>query len=507
MTAVGAFPNAKRQATVCGAYTATAANGSVSDAPADDPGLLSAAQTSLLIDQYELAMAASYLERRMNQPSIFELFVRELPPGRDWLLVAGLGPALRMVSEMRFGDQELRYLERSGFRPALLRFLERFQFSGQVDAIPEGTVVFAGEPLVRVTAPRIEAQLLETLLLNQINFQTAIATKAARIVLAAGGGEVGAGHRVIDFSPRRDHGADAAMKAARAAGIAGVRGTSNVAAAMRYGMSPVGTMAHSYVMSFADEQHAFEAFMQDTPENAIMLVDTYDTLNGVRHAIAASRVTGVQLKGVRLDSGDLLALSRATRALLDEAGMQHTAIVASGDLEEHQIAKLVRLRAPIDMWGVGTELGTSKDAPALGGVYKLVADAAPDGGWHPVWKRSPAKATIPGPKQVFRTFRDRTMTSDLVAEATEQCTGLALLEPFVARGEVIRRESLQTLRMRASENLRSLPRALRHPEPQGAAPYRVVFSERLVRLSNASTSIAECQLATVLRPRGRLQIN
>lgn len=452
-------------------------------ASADDPGLLSPAQTSLLIDQYELAMAASYLARGMNQTAIFELFVRELPSGRDWLLVAGLGPALRLVSEMRFGAEELRYLESVGFRPPLLDFLERFHFSGEIDAIPEGTVVFAGEPLVRVTGPRIEAQLLETILLNQINFQTAIATKAARVVLAAGGGEVGAGERVIDFSPRRDHGVDAAMKAARAAAIAGCTATSNVAAAMRYGMVPVGTMAHSYVMSFVDEQRAFESFMQDTPENAIMLVDTYDTLEGVRHAIAAARRTGVALKGVRLDSGDLDSLSRGARALLDGAGMHDATIVASGDLEEHQIARLVADGAPIDMWGVGTELGTSRDAPALGGVYKLVADVDPAGsGWRPVWKRSPAKATIPGPKQVFRSYRDGTMIGDLVAEASERCAGRPLLERFVERGELCRREPLSSLRQRAAEQLGALPPRLRRLQQAPAAPYPVTYSEQLLAL-------------------------
>ena len=454
--------------------------------PADDPGLLSAAQASLLIDQYELTMAASYLKRGMNEPAIFELFVRELPPRRDWLLLAGLGPALRIVAEMRFADPELRYLETLGFRPTLLDFLERFRFSGRIDAIPEGTVVFAGEPLVRVTGPRVEAQLLETLLLNQINFQTAIATKAARVVLAAGGGEPGAGKHVIDFSPRRDHGIDAAMKAARAAAIAGVRGTSNVAAAMRYGMTPVGTMAHSYVMSFADEQQAFVAFMEDTPENTILLVDTYDTLEGVRHAIAAARQTGLALHGVRLDSGDLLALSRAVRGLLDEAGMRDTAIVASGDLEELQIARLVAASAPIDTWGVGTELGTSRDAPALGGVYKLVADATAGGsGWRPVSKRSPAKATIPGPKQVFRSFRAGTMIGDLVAEASERRAGQPLLECFVRDGELVRREPLETLRARAVAGLGSLPAELRHAEGRGQAPYPVTYSKRLLRLAPA----------------------
>ncbi len=450
-------------------------------APADDPGLLTAAQTSLLIDQYELTMAASYLERGMNRPAVFELSVRRLPPQRHWLLVAGLGPALRLIAQLRFGDAELRYLESLGFRPELLRYLERFRFSGDIDAMPEGTVAFAGEPLVRVTAPRVEAQLLETLLLNQINFQTTIATKAARVVLAAGGGDVGAGERVIDFSPRRDHGIDAAMKAARSAAIAGVRATSNVAAAMRYGLQPAGTMAHSYVMSFADEQEAFEAFMRDVPRSTILLVDTYDALDGVRHAIAASRATGVPLGGVRIDSGDLLALSREARELLDEGGLNEAIIVVSGDLEEREITRLVAAGAPIDAWGVGTELGTSRDAPALGGIYKLVADMAADGAsWRPVWKRSPAKDSVPGPKQVFRGFSDATMTGDLVAEASERRPGRPLLERFVAGGEQLRRESLGALRARASDGLAALPAELRDPTAERPRPYPVRYSQRLL---------------------------
>jgi nicotinate phosphoribosyltransferase len=253
---------------------------------------------------------------------------------------------------------------------------------------------------------------------------------------------------------------------------------------MRYGMRPVGTMAHSYVMSFADEQEAFRTFMEDTPENAIMLVDTYDTLEGVRHAIAASRQTGVKLKGVRLDSGDLLSLSRSARALLDEADMRDAQIVASGDLEEHQIAKLVAASAPIDIWGVGTELGTSRDAPALGGVYKLVADAAPAGaGWRPVWKRSPAKATIPGPKQVFRSFAAETMTGDLVAEASERRPGRPLLERFIEQGRLMRREPLAALRTRATDNLGALPAELRDAETRSPAPYPVTYSELLLALT------------------------
>ena len=459
-----------------------AATSRLSSVPADDPGLLTVAETSLLIDQYELAMAASYQAQGMNSVAIFELFVRELPPGRDWLLAAGLGPALRMISGLRFGQRELRFLERTGFTAPLLYYLERFSFSGDIDASPEGTIVFAGEPLVRVVAPRIEAQLLETLLLNQINFQTAIATKAARIVLAAGGGEPGAGEHVIDFSPRRDHGVDAAIKAARAAGIAGVTGTSNVAAAMRYGLTPVGTMAHSYVLSFASEQEAFEVFMRHTPDNAILLVDTYDTIDGVRHAIAAAQATRIPLRGVRLDSGDLLSLSRATRVLLDEAGLTQTAIVASGDLEEHQIAALVAAGAPIDTWAVGTELGPSRDAPALGGVYKLVADAAANGcGWRPVWRRSPAKATIPGPKQVWRRYRDGTMCGDLVTEASESAPGRPLLVPFVRSGQILRRETLSAMQTRTLSELRALPPELRQPEHVSLEAYPVRYSRRLLQ--------------------------
>jgi nicotinate phosphoribosyltransferase len=447
---------------------------------ADDPGLLSPAETALLIDQYELSMADSYLRRGMNDPAVFELFVRELPAGRDWLLAAGLGPALRLVREMRFGRHELSYLREIGFGAPLLRFLRRFRFSGEIDAMPEGTIAFAGEPLVRVTAPRVEAQLLETILLNQINFQTAIATKAARVVLAAGGGRPGFGGRVIDFSPRRDHGVDAAMKAARAAAIAGVQSTSNVAAAMRYGLQPAGTMAHSYVMAFSQEQQAFEAFMQDMPENTIMLVDTYDTLEGVRHAIAAAHATRLPLKGVRLDSGDLLSLSRAARDLLDRAGMSQTQILASGDLEEHHIAQLVEAGAPIDLWGVGTELGTSRDAPALGGVYKLVAGATPGAdGWRAVWKSSPGKATVPWPKQVFRQYRAARMSRDVIAEASERRAGRPLLERFVERGQQVRHEPLAALRERALRELSTLPARLQQPE--STTPYPVAYSPRLRR--------------------------
>ena len=426
---------------------------------ADDPGLLSPAETSLLIDQYELAMAASYHRRGMNEEAVFELFVRRLPPQRDWLLAAGLGPAMSLVTAMRYGPRELEYLASIGFEQSFLDHLAGLRFTGDVDAVPEGTVVFEGEPLVRVTAPRIEGQLLETLLLNQINFQTAIATKAARLVIAIGGGKPDREGKLIDFSPRRDHGVDAAMKAARAAAIAGAGGTSNVAAAMRYGLRPVGTMAHSYVMSFAQEQDAFVAFMEDLPHNTVMLVDTYDTVAGVQRAIAAARTVGVPLMGVRIDSGDMLELSRAARDLLDKAGMREAMVIASGDLDEEPIRQLVAAGAPIARWGVGTALGTSSDAPALGGVYKLVADCAEDRTWRLTVKRSPDKATLPGPKQVFRRYEGGRMRGDVLATDGEQLPGTPLLVPVMRDGSRVGAESMEDLRGRALGELEALPDA------------------------------------------------
>jgi nicotinate phosphoribosyltransferase len=442
---------------------------------ANDPGLLTPAQTSLLTDQYELAMASSYLGRGMNELAVFELFARHLPARRRWLLVAGLGPALAIVREMEFGEEELAYLRLLGFGGAFFEYLARFRFSGDVDAMPEGTIAFAGEPLVRVTAPRIEAQLLETLLLNQINFQTMVASKAARIALAAGG-RAPAGERLVDFSPRRDHGTDAAMKAARAAAIAGSSGTSNLAAAMRYGLTPTGTMAHSYVMSFEREEDAFRAFMEDFPGNAVMLVDTYDTVEGVRRAISAARATGVSLAGVRLDSGDLLDLSKKTRVLLDESGMTEARIVASGDLEENHIAALTAAGAPIDSFGVGTDLGTSRDSPVVNGVYKLVAHRV-GGSWRDVRKRSPEKATVPGAKQVLRDYVDGEMRGDVIARVEEQLPGRPLLLPFVRGGRLVHEETIEQMRARARAELLALPPNLRELDGE-EHPYPVGYSER-----------------------------
>jgi nicotinate phosphoribosyltransferase len=446
----------------------------------NDPGLLGPAEVSLLIDLYELTMSASYLERGMNDPAVFELFARRLPHNRDWLLAAGVGPTLQLVQALRFGQAELDYLRSLGlFAEGFLDYLREFRFSGDVDAIPEGTACFANEPLVRVTGPLIEAQLLETLLLNQINFQTMIATKAARVVLAAGGGEPGAGERVVDFSPRRDHGIDAAMKVARSAAVAGCGGTSNVAAAMRYGLRPVGTMAHSYILSFDTEEEAFRSFIEYFPEGSVILVDTYDTLEGVLRAVAAAREADVELAGVRLDSGDLLELSRTARRVLDEAGMTDVRIAASGDLAEDRIAALVAAEAPIDLWGVGTDLGTSRDSPVLNGVYKLVARGQ-GGRWRGVWKRSADKSTVPWPKQVFRRSGEGgTMEGDVIGAADEELAGEPLLAPAMRGGEIVRRESLEEIRKRAAAQLAALPEGLRRPASIDGEAYPVSYSERL----------------------------
>src|SRR4051812_18101488 len=452
-------------------------------ADANDPGLLTPAETSLLTDRYEITMAASYHRLGRNETAVFEQFARRLPPNRDWLVACGLGPTLRLISEMRFGPAELEYLSTLQCSDEFLGYLADFRFSGDIDAMPEGTIAYADEPIVRVTAPLIEAQLLETLLLNQINFQTMIATKAARIVLAADG----RGESVIDFSPRRDHGIDAAMKVARASAVAGFGGTSNVAAAMRYGLTPVGTMAHSYVLSFESEEEAFECFMRSNPDNSVLLVDTYDTAEGIRRAMRASRTTGVTLAGIRLDSGDIPALAREARRLLDAEGFEDTQIVASGDLEEHRIAEMCRADVPVDVWGVGTEVGTSRDSPVVNGVYKLVADKRGDR-WRGVAKLSAAKETLPGAKQVFRRFEDGEMTEDVVGTAEEELDGERLLVPAMRGGEIVATETLGQMRARSQRSVASLPVALRSPGEKPAFPVR--HSDTLRRAADTAAGSA-----------------
>jgi nicotinate phosphoribosyltransferase len=348
---------------------------------------------ALHTDLYELNMAASYLRRGMEQEATFSLFVRNLPARRGFLVAAGLEPCLDFLEGFRFEEEDLAYLRDGlGFPAETVRRFEDVRFAGEVWAIPEGRVVFADEPLMEITAPIAVAQLVETYLLNVVTFQTTIASKAARCRLAA------RDRQIVDFAFRRTQGADAAMAVARTTAMVGFAATSNVEAARRYGLRTSGTMAHSYIESFPSEADAFRAFAEDFPDRTTFLVDTYDTPNGVRTAIEVIRELGLaDSLAVRLDSGELESLSRKARALLDDAGMGHVRIFASGGLDELEVDRLVQAGAPIDAFGVGTRVGVSADAPYLDSVYKLVEF---DG--RPVLKLSEAKATEPGRKQVFR---------------------------------------------------------------------------------------------------------
>ncbi|MDQ1360735.1 MAG: nicotinate phosphoribosyltransferase [Acidimicrobiaceae bacterium] len=346
----------------------------------------------LLTDLYGLNMAASYLRRGMDQDATFSLFVRQLPTSRGFLVAAGLGDCLDHLEQFCFAGDDLDYLATIGFDAAALDAFARVRFTGEVRAVSEGRVVFANEPLLEVTAPIAEAQLVESFLLNQVTMQTTVATKAARCVMAAGHIDL------VEFGFRRAQGIDAGLAVARLAVMVGFVGTSNVEAARRFGLTPVGTMAHSYVEAFPSELEAFRSFAQDLAGQSTFLVDTYDTVGGVGHAIEAIRSLGLDQRGaIRIDSGDLVAMSRRARSLLDGAGLPEVRIFVSGGLDEFALEALVDSRAPIDAAGVGTRMATAADAPYVDSAYKLVAF---DG--RGVVKLSEDKETLPGPKQVYR---------------------------------------------------------------------------------------------------------
>ncbi|HZD01968.1 MAG TPA: nicotinate phosphoribosyltransferase [Actinomycetes bacterium] len=361
--------------------------------PVEDRGRGSGRRGGLLTDLYELSMAAVYLRGGVVGPATFSLFVRALPRERGFLVAAGLEDCLAFLERFGFAADELEWLGGTlGLDDATLEAVAGLRFGGDVWAVPEGRVVLAGEPLLEVTAPIAEAQLVETALLNEVTFQTAVAAKAARCRLAAKGADL------VDFAFRRTQGVDAAMAVARVSAMVGFAATSNVAAARRYGLRVAGTMAHSFIEAFPDEHAAFSAFAAMFPQRSTFLVDTYDTAGGVRTAIRVIGELGLREGlGVRLDSGDLAELAVMARRLLDQAGLQRVRIVASGGLDEHAIARLVAVGAPIDGYGVGTRVGVSADAPYLDTAYKLVQF-----GSRPVMKLSPGKVSAPGPKQVFR---------------------------------------------------------------------------------------------------------
>lgn len=433
----------------------------------------------LTTDVYELTMAASYLRRAMRGPATFSLFLRRLPADRGFVVAAGLDDCLRFLEDFHFEPDELDYLSELGFDDEMIDRFRRLRFTGSVRAVLEGRVVFANEPILEVTAPIAEGQLVETYLLNQITFQSAIATKAARCRIAAGGADL------IDFSFRRTHGVEAALKAARASAIAGFTATSNTAAARRYGLRATGTMAHSYVQAFRSESDAFAAFAVDFPGRVTFLVDTYDTLSGVAHAIDVIRRQGLSGQlAIRLDSGDLRGLSIASRRLLDEAGLARVRIVASGDLDEYEIERLVQGSAPIDAYGVGTRMGVSADAPYLDSVYKLVAF-----GGRPVMKLSPGKATQPGAKQVFRTSAPGDIGPDLLASAEEPAPdGMEpMLVPVMEGGRYLDppRHSVAAARARLEADLVDLPaHTLRLTSP---TPVTVEISAALQSLATRAS--------------------
>jgi nicotinate phosphoribosyltransferase len=449
----------------------------MSSPPPDPSHFAATASSALLVDLYELTMSGSLLAEGMAElPATFQLSCRTLPPGWGYLLAAGLDDALARLEAFRFAADELAYLDSTGlFDSAFLERLAVLRFTGEVRAMREGTVFFPHEPVLELTAPLVEAQLVETVVLNIVHFQTLIASKAARCVEAA------QGRKLSEFGLRRTHGGEAGLKVARASYLAGFDSTSNVLAGRLYGIPIAGTMAHSYVECFEDEQAAFEAFARAYPDGATLLIDTYDTLAGARAAIRVAREVagrGGAVGGVRLDSGDLARLSRRVRALLDEQGLMDVAIVASGDLDEHALDRLVGGGAPIDVFGVGTRLAVSADAPYLDMAYKL---AAFDG--RPVLKLSTGKATLPGAKQVWRA-RDKALFSvDLVMGAGENGPEGAepLLELAMSRGARVGCESLEDARRRAAEQ-----RSLLGPGQRrlAAEPYPVRMSDALVTLRN-----------------------
>ena len=427
---------------------------------------------AICTDLYQLTMMAAYWANGVKDTGVFELFTRKLPSNRNFLVIAGLEQALHYLEALRFTSDEISYLRGlpafKGVAPGFFDFLAGFRFSGDVYAMPEGTVAFANEPLLRVSAPMAEAQLVETYLLATLNFQTLVASKAARVVMAA------RGRPVAEFGSRRAHGFQAGALAARASYVAGCASTSNVLAGRRCGIPVTGTAAHSFTMVFPRELDAFRAYYRVFPDNCILLLDTYDTIEGARNAVRTAK----NIKAVRLDSGDLDTLSRRVRAILDEAGMERVKIVASGDLNEHKIDKLLRNGAPIDLFGVGTEMATSRDAPSLNGVYKLV-EIRQGGRGVPKIKLSADKATYPHAKQVYRQqdVAGR-FARDVIGLYEEDIEGEPLLQQVVKDGQrCYDLPPLEASRERALRQIERLPEPLKQIEAE--AEYDVQWSPGL----------------------------
>jgi nicotinate phosphoribosyltransferase len=432
----------------------------------------------LSTDLYELNMVQGYLDRGEQAQAVFEFFVRRLPARRNFLMAAGLETALEYLETLRFSPEDIEWLAKTGrFRPNLLDYLSGFRFSGDVHAMPEGTVFFPHEPILRITAPLPQAQLVESRLINIMHFQTLIASKAARMVLAANG------KSLADFGLRSAHGAEAGLLSARASYIAGFAGAANVEAGARFGVPIVGTMAHSFVQIHDDEMTAFENFARSRPDGVIFLIDTFDTEAGARKVVALApklKADGIGIRGVRIDSGDMIAMARKVRRILDDGGLTDVIIVVSGGVDEDFIAKVIGAGAPIDGFGVGSSLDASSDAPTLDCAYKLQ-----EYGGKPKRKLSEGKVTWPGRKQVWRSKGAKgRISGDIVTLDSDPQPGESLIVQVMKGGERIgTSRSLDDIRKRAASELARLPDDLRSLEPGDAYP--VEISDALQKLGHA----------------------
>ena len=434
------------------------------------------ASLALLTDLYQLTMAQTYFQSQRLDPATFSLFIRSYPPNRGYFVAAGLQDVLEFLEQFAVDSTGIDYLHsRRLFADDFLDLLKGLKFTGDVWAIPEGRLAFKDEPFLEVTAPIIEAQIVETFIINQVNLQSLIATKAARCVHAAGG------RAVVDFALRRAHGIDAGMKVARASYLTGFTGTSNVRAGQEYGIPIVGTMAHSFVSSFEQEMDAFRAFIASFPNNSILLIDTYDTLAGARKAVEIAKemaANGQRLQGVRIDSGDLKKLAIEVRRIFDEAGLKSVKIIGSGGLDEFDLADFTVADVPYDSYGVGTKMGVSADAPWFDIAYKLVEYDE-----RPVLKLSTGKVSWPGKKQVFRMRDERgQLQKDVIALREENIPGAdPLLQKVMASGEVaVRCPTLEEIRdnfMGEFKRLSDPIKAIRNP-----ASYPVEISPQLTKL-------------------------
>ena len=438
-------------------------------------------EAALFVDLYELTMAQSYFEQDMSSNATFSLFTRKSEINRSYFVSAGMADVLRYLQELSFSQLVVDYLRSTGlFKDSFLQYLSRLRFTGEVRGIPEGRLYFADEPLLEITAPIIEAQLIETMVINQMNMQSMIATKAARCYLAAGQSGL------IDFSMRRAHGTDAGLKAARCSYMVGFQATSNVLAGRVYGIPLAGTMAHSYVASFESEIEAFRAYVTAFPVDSVLLIDTYDTISATGKAIEVAiemEKKGQFLKGVRIDSGDILYLSEKVRRLLDDSNLGYVKIIASGGLDENKIGELVKAGARIDMFGVGTQMATSGDVPWLEMAYKIVNYAG-----RPILKLSPGKISLPGGKQAFRIRNtDGTFNRDVISLADEfppESDSEPLLETFMEAGRVVRQiPLLEDARKNFRQDIESLEG--RFKLLSSPLEYPVELSDKLLELQKS----------------------